>query len=282
MLNTFSYGGINSATFGITYDTEFHSILPEQRRYIKEVTGMDGVIDYGIGGYGVRIIVLKLYFNGDFEVLRTNRENIIAWLASTNGEAKQLIFDNEPTKYYMAKIYSAISFDIDSQSRELGSITIECNPPWQYENGILLTPSEIAWVNADYVEGNQYVKELNSTSGNTLRITNTGTVDTKPIIKLIGFIPAGFRISVPYGVGLLSMEFSAETRNDGIIIDCQNETVTRMSDGTNLFDIIVDDTDYYAIIQPGNVEITFGGASTINDYPSSCLVIVELNPQNLG
>ena len=77
---------------------------------------MDGVIDYGIGGYSVRIITSKVYFDGDYKDLRANRESIIAWLANAKGAAKQLSFEDEPNRYYMAKCYSAISFENTKRS----------------------------------------------------------------------------------------------------------------------------------------------------------------------
>jgi len=183
MPNTFSYGGVDSSTYGLTCDRETHFILPEQRKYVKEIPGMDGVVDLGIGGYGVRVMTVDVYFDGDYALLRANRENIIAWLANSAGVAKQLTFSDQPNKYYMAKTYAALNF-ANTSDRKIGAIQFECNPPWQYENGILLTPAEIAWNTTDMVVGNQYIK--NFTASGSVRLTNTGTMAVKPVIKLVG------------------------------------------------------------------------------------------------
>ena len=158
-INEFSYGGIESGTYYLTCDRETHYMLPEQRKYVQEVPGFDGVVDYAIGGYGVRVMTDTIYFDGDYAFLRANRENIIAWLANIKGESKMLVYGDEPDRYYMAKCYAAIDFE-NTSDRKIGSIQWECNPPWQYENGILLTPSEIIWNTSDNLESNQYMKKL--------------------------------------------------------------------------------------------------------------------------
>ena len=164
----FRFGDIESCTFNITLDAENHFILPAMETYTKAIPGMDGVVDFGIGGYGARTISFDIYFDGDFATLRANREAIIAWLYSNAGEYKQLEFGNESGKYYMAKITSALDFS-NSDDHKIGKLQFFCNPPWQYEDGILLTPAEIAWNTADLVDDNQYVKSF--TASGSIRLT---------------------------------------------------------------------------------------------------------------
>ena len=62
---------------------------------MREIIGVDGVADFGIGGYGVRVITLPIYFDGSYADLRKNRENIAAWLCN-DGTAKKLILGTSP------------------------------------------------------------------------------------------------------------------------------------------------------------------------------------------
>lgn len=274
MYNTFSYGRIDSSTFGLTCDRETHSILPEQRKYVQEIPGLDGAVDFGIGGYSTRVMTVDVYFTGDYADLRANREKIIAWLANSNGSPKELIFGNDPDRYYMAKIYAALDFK-NTPEHNIGSIQFECNPPWQYQNGILLTPDEIAWNTQDNLEGVQWMKEF--TAPDSLRLTNAGTLSVKPKIKLFNNIPSGLILT--YGDN--KWQYNAALQHDGILIDCAAETVTRMSDGVNLFLNVDQINDAFFQIKPGQAEITVT-ASDLGGWPDSLILTVEFTPQEMS
>lgn len=264
--NEFSYGGIESGIFNITCDTERHYILPEKRRYVQEVIGYDGVIDFEIPGYGTRVITLPLYFEGDYKELRSNREKIIAWLYN-DGNPKKLVFGNAPDRYYLAKVYSACDFD-NAKDKHIGDVQFECNPPWQIlEDGTILSPEQITWLDCK-TDINQFIKEFNRNG--TMRFVNSG-LPSKPIIKIIG--------NIKYGVLLTykeqSLRINANEVFDGIIIDCQNETVMRMSDGENLYSYIDDEYADFFEFESGNISL---GISKLNlgEYPESLTVIVEM------
>lgn len=269
-INELSYGGIESSIFNITCDRETHYILPEQRKYTKDIPGIDGTIDFGIGGYGVRIIPVDIYFNGDFADLRAFREQIIAWLSNTLGQPKQLAFGDEPGKYYMAKVYAAFNF-MNSPDHKIGSIQFECNPPWQYQDGILLTPDQITWNTQDGMDENQYRKEF--TANGSIRFTNTGTMPVKPKIKLIGNIPSGLLL----GYNGFQWQLNTAIEFDGVMIDCNAETVTKMSDGSNLFGSVDVNKDAYFEIAPGQAEITLTASGTF-DFT----MLIEFTSQNMG
>jgi len=275
MYNCFTYGGVHSSTYGISCNRETHSLLPELRKYTTEVVGKDGEIDFKIGGYGPRAISLELYYKGDYANLRASREQIIAWLSSNKGESKQLAFDDQPDRYYLAKIYSAIDLINDPTSDSIGTIVFICNPPWQYKNGILLTPEEIVWNTIDSVDGNQYIKRF--TESGTVRLTNTGSLPVKPVIKLFGHIPSGTKLTY----GAFTWQYDAEVLYDGIIIDCNNETVTLASDGSNIFSNVNRTYDDYFELASGQIEITVT-ATGLSTWPNSLDVIIQFNPINLG
>ena len=264
--NEFSYGGIESGTFGISCDTESHYILPEKRKYVQEIVGYDGVVDYGIPGYNTRIITLPIYFDGDYKDLRKNREKIIAWFYN-DGTPKKLIFGNAPDRYYLAKVYVAFDFD-NAKNRHIGDIQFECNPPWQYlSDGTVLDPEHITWLNCE-TDINQFIKEFSSDG--VMRFVNKG-LPTKPLIKIIGNIKNGMQLT--YKDQTLKINTSAAF--DGIAVDCNNETITRLSDGENLYSYIDPEHDCFFEFAQGDISLGFSQAD-LDEFPGSVTVIVEM------
>ena len=262
------YGEIESGLFGLKVGTEVHSILPEKRKCVQEIIGIDGVVDFGIGGYGVRVITLPVYYDGNYAVLRENREKIIAWLYD-DGKPKKLILGTQPDRYYMAKVYAALEFE-NTSDRHIGDIQFECNPPWQYlSDGTLLTPEEMIYINCD-IDGGQFIKEFSSNG--SIKFYNTGTQSVKPIIKLIGCNKNG--VTLTYGSA--SFKLNTEVGYDGIMIDCAAETVARMSDGSNLYEYIDSEQDDFFELLPGQCEIGFSEPN-IDEYPDSVTMIVQFN-----
>lgn len=264
----FKYGDILSSSFNLYYENNIHSILPEKRKCVQEILGIDGVVDFGIGGYGVRVITLPIYFDGNYADLRKNREKIIAWLYD-DGKPKKLILGSQPDRYYMAKVYAALEFE-NTSDRHIGDIQFECNPPWQYlSDGTLLTPEEMIYINCD-IDGGQFIKEF--TANGSIRFYNTGTQPVKPVVKLIGCNKNG--ITLTYGESVFRL--NTEVGYDGILIDCANETVTRMSDGSSLYEYIDSARGDFFELLPGKCEIGFS-ESGIGEYPESVVMIVQFN-----
>lgn len=271
--NEFKYGDIESGTFGLSCGTEIHSLLPEKRKYVQEIPGLDGVADFGISGYAARIITKPIYFTGPYAELRRNRENIIAWLYN-DGTPKKLIFGNEPDRYYMAKVYAALEFE-NTSDRHIGDIQFECNPPWQYlSDGTLLTPEEMTYVNC-IIDGQQYIKEF-SGSG-SVKFYNKGTAPVKPIIKIIGRVKSDFMLTY----GTESLKINTDVGFEGVKIDCAKETVTQMSDNSSLYSSLDPDTADFFELSPGKCEISVSGGS-LGAYPDSVTVIIEFNAITLG
>lgn len=265
LINEISFGGVLSSEFGLTVGTETHFILPTLRASTQEVLGRDGLIDFGIGGYGVRVITLPIYFDGDYAELRANTDRIAAWLA-TRKEPKKLMLGWEPDRYYLARVYSGLEFGVTS-NRHVGDIVFECNPPWKFLlDGTELTPEQLTFVNCG-TDTNQYIMEF--TSSGTMRLVNRGSMTVKPVIKLYGYIKSGLTLTC----GADTFTFSRDCLFDGIAVDCKNETVSRMSDGVNMTEYISTDSEFLSL-PPGNVEIDIAQPS-IGEWERSVFMIVE-------
>ena len=264
-INQFSYGGVCSGEFMISCGTERHSILPTKRKYVQEIIGVDGVADYGIKGYDVRVITLPIYYDGPYHRLRADREKIAAWLHN-DGKPKKLIFGSEPDRYYLAKIYAALDFNVTSD-RYIGDIQFECNPPWLYlTDGTQLTPEEIVWLNCS-AENNQFIKEF--TQSGSIRFYNKGN-PARPIIKVIGRIRSGLELRYKDE----SITLNTDLFHDGFAVDCNAETVTRLSDGASLYEYLSPDDNFFEI-DSGKAEISLS-MPDIGPYPNEITVFIEM------
>ena len=102
----FEFGGVHSAELGITRvsggDRYSENLHPEIKDITAEVPGMDGQYYFG-SNYGTRAFDVEFAFDSlteyEFRRLRT---------VFGTKEIKQLIFDERPYKYYMAKIENPI------------------------------------------------------------------------------------------------------------------------------------------------------------------------------
>ena len=266
-VNEFSFGGIESSRFYITCDTETHFILPEQRQYVTEIPGADGYHDFGIRSYGTRVITKTIYFDGDYAFLRANEDQIAAWLAN-DGEYKKLIFGDRPDRFYMAKVVAALDLT-NAKNRKIGSIQFVCNPPWAYSNeGLALTPEYYKLINSA-TDNTQFVLEIDN-SPTVMRIYNVGS-NVKPVIKLIGYNPNQVQLSV--GEQMISFGGTTDTF-DGFVIDCESETVVRMSDGEDVYSLM---TGEFITLPHGYSEIIFSSAGA-GQFPQSLTVIIEFTP----
>lgn len=262
------YNGIDSRTFGLYFELNSISILPSARECVQEIPLLDGVVDYNIGGYDRRIIRTTAIFPDLLSKMRANQDKIEAWLGNS-GTPKKLILGNRPDRYYMAKITSALDFDLKSD-RRLGEVEFVCNPPWCFlKDGTLLTPEQINWVNSESTE-NQFIKEFNEDG--VIRFINKGNIAVKPVIKVLGNVRSGLQLTYKNE----SLKINCDCIFDGIEIDCFNETVKRISDGLNLSSYLDSEYNSFLAIESGNAEIEVTSPN-INEYPESITVIIEFN-----
>jgi predicted phage tail component-like protein len=271
LIGGFTYGGIHSSYFDLSCDTETHSLLPEQQKYVKQISGFDGVIDFGIGGYGVRVITTDIYFDGTYDELRLNTDNIVAWLSNICGQSKQLSFDDTSDRYYMAKVYSSISF-VNTQDRKIGQIQFECNPPWAKLNGVYLTPANLLYNTATLdSDGLTYVQDF-STNGD-MKFVVTGNKTVKPMIKIIGYIP----VNTTLVYNGHSFKILQAVLWDTISIDCDAMTVTKLSDNSNFLPYLDPTKMDFFDLWTGNTIINISGVA--GAFPNNLAVAVTLSPQ---
>lgn len=105
-------------------------LLPAKRNSEVVVPGHNGSYDFSDDSPYENIIipVVIQYISDTFSDLRSRARNIAAWLGQTS--YKPLIFTDEPDKYYLAKIYDAISVEkiVNLNPGETATVNFECCP----------------------------------------------------------------------------------------------------------------------------------------------------------
>ena len=124
---TVGFNALDSyANFKIIAKSVDRPILPSMRKREMVIPGKQGVYDFGLNTYDNRIISVAIQYVGtSFNDLRLRARGIAAWLSQTS--YKELIFSDEPDKYYLAKIYDPVGLE---NFFRLGKATIhfECQP----------------------------------------------------------------------------------------------------------------------------------------------------------
>ena len=123
----FEYNGTHSYdVYGIYTKSSNRPILPALRKREIMISGKHGTYDFGGNTYDNRIVSVDIaYIRDTLNEFRLHARDIAAWLSQTS--YKELIFDDEPDKYYLAKIYNDIGLET---LYTLGEATIqfECQP----------------------------------------------------------------------------------------------------------------------------------------------------------
>ena len=122
----FTFKEIHSSTYGIIAKSSDRPLMPELRKRKIIVPDRNGSFDYGGNKFSDRTITINIkYIAGSLSDLRAQSREIGAWLYTEQEE--QLIFDDEPTKYYLARLYSQIGLTNFIKIGE-ANLVFECQP----------------------------------------------------------------------------------------------------------------------------------------------------------
>lgn len=105
---SFTFNGKNSKDFGVYALALDRTLLPELNNYNITIPGKDGVYEVDTQTYKNRIIPVQLGLLGNYteSELRNKSREVAYWLSQKGN----LIFDDEPDKYYYGRIYNAVNF----------------------------------------------------------------------------------------------------------------------------------------------------------------------------
>jgi len=245
----FSYNGISSSIYGIVAKSANRPLLPLLRKRELVIPGKHGVYEFADETFDKRIIEVQLKYVGtSFAELRTRARQIAYWLSGYGG-TKNLIFDDETERWYVAKIYNEIGLQ---NLFTIGECTIqfECEPfayatlyeydeTFLYDTGEtydsgLIYPNQRSYgsyflapffsVNAKDWCGFQWAYSLHMTS-----LYNHATIETPFAINIFGAVE---NPQIVQEGTTATLTISANlTAGSTMIIDSDNMTVTL--NGTN-------------------------------------------------
>ena len=274
MIYGLTFKGLHSYTaFKLIMLSDNRQVLSDVTRQTKQIPGY-GTVDFGNDTYNEKALSVRLtYVAASLEALQTQAEQIGGWLFN-DGKYYDLIFDDAPNRKFKAKVTGKINL---KQSGKIGELSVEfiCNPsyPFALDNSPV-SPADVAerllWDTAT-LDGIQYLQTFSAYGD--MRFTVGGTMPVKPIIEIIGYIPAGFTLI--YGDFL--WQTTQDILYDSIIIDCNAQTVLRGSDGVNLFPIVAGNYDDYFELQTGQQKIGISGVE--GAFPYNLSVSVQFTPQ---
>lgn len=122
----FSFNGTPSSDYGIIMKSKNRPVMPQMRQTYETVFGRDGTYDFSDGTVEDRIIEVECSFiSASVSSLRQTLRNISSWLHEK--DKKQLIFNDDSSFYYMARVANQIDFE---QTATMGTFTIifRCEP----------------------------------------------------------------------------------------------------------------------------------------------------------
>jgi predicted phage tail component-like protein len=220
-MNKIIFKGIDSNTIKGLIISELPPITKAQMRVLETVIdGVDGSIIEELG-YEAYDKEIKIGLKGDFDI-----DEVIEYF---NGEGN-IVFSNEPDKYYKVKIIDQIDYERLIRFRT-ATIRFRTQP-------------------FKYLYGETYQKFENPTG--TLVAINEGTVNSKPIITIVGTGTVEFKLE---GIAIFSYTFP-QNENE-VIIDSEKQDAYL---GTVLKNRNM--TGEFPIFKKGKNTITLSGAVT--------------------
>lgn len=234
----FIFNGSHSNSFGVVAKSKNRQVLPAANDVYLQIPSRDG--SYLIAGeLSDRIIELECGLDGvTLEDLRIKMRAIAAWL--NTGARVQLIFDDEPDKYYLAKLNGSIDL---SQKFVLGefSLSFKCEP-YAYA----LTP------------------KIQTVIDGAITVTNAGTTPAYPKYTVI-FTAAATEYKLTLGSNYVHV-----IRNfaigDSLVIDCALNKIT-VNNGNTMANLDLG-SRFFALPVGGStvVRLPVGGAQVTVNY----------------
>lgn len=267
MMGAFTFDGKSSLDFALVCKTIARPLIPPVKFRRVEYGTRSGAYDLPSTNYELRTVSVKLQYIGtkqeeistagqiltnannpnhllkdglvsSYFEMRTRAREIAYWLCKPDW--KQLTFDDEPGRYYLAKVDGEVAMD-----------ELEQNPLGGAEVNFICQPFAYA----------DTVTSINRSGSTTFSVNNIGTCS----IGSNSPIGSQFTISIQNGSGLAVISLNGRTLTTNyptnIVIDnvlCEAKTTA----GDNLFSsLVAGSIDKFLELIPGNNSITISGLS---------------------
>lgn len=240
MIGSFSFNSVESSAYSLVCKSVKRPLLPAAKVNRIEIPGASGAYDFDDDSYELRSVTMQIaYIGTSYEELRTRARQIAAWLA--NNTWNRLIINDEPDKYYLAKVTS----EIDLQSLwESGTadITFDCQP-FAYSLDELTFIFEVTGT-----------KACSFTNPGTRKIDFRSPQGSKFIISVMGSWA-----SLNFALNGQSLTYS-QSGNSNAVVQIDNIDMSVIQNGGNSFDKLDGDIDTFLSIIPGDNVLTVGGS----------------------
>jgi predicted phage tail component-like protein len=237
MIGAFNFNNVESSVYSLVCKSIKRPLLPAVKVRRIEPVGVSGVYDSDENEYSMRSVIMSIAYVGtDYTELRTRARSIAAWL-SVGGWSK-LIINDEPDKYYLAKVTSELDLKNLWESGTV-EITFDCQP-------FAYSVTEVS-------------ESVALTAPGTKTFTNLGT-------RLINRkSPQGskFKIEVAGAWTTLTLAMNGKTLNypdagtGTLVID--NVEMEAYLGTVNKYGVVTGDVDTFLSLVPGSNTLTIGG-----------------------
>lgn len=235
-------------------------MLPTIRPRTVQIYGKSGVIDYGGGDYNTRQITMHIaYIGKNYTELRHRAREIAAWL--TSKQWARLIINDEPDKYYLARVINGINLDA-MQRLGQADITFECQP---FAYMCTSTGSDPTWDEADF----PWITDIPWNMVQSYQFSATGTTNytfEHPGTQEIGCnSPQGSKFDIIVSGSWTTLELTLNgktleyTESGSGLLVINNVDMEVKLDGANKLSKLDGDVDSFLSVVPGENTIEISG-----------------------
>lgn len=257
-----TFNNIHSSQFNAYLKSKNRMTLPARRKREIAIPGKDGTYDFGGNTFDNKVIEVQLTLNeNSLYELRRKARQIAAWLSTS--VRQPLIFDDEPDKYYLAKVYDSISPE-EIADTGIVSVKFECEP---FAYLLVSTAEEITWGSniswgSDVTWGNSSNYTFSISSPKEIMVDNPGTYKLRPVIVITGSFS-----SISISVNGKTFNYTEAVSNETVTINNAKYTVKKGS--VNKLNISAGD---FLELNPGENDITVSGADL------NCTITIDFKP----
>lgn len=237
MIGAFNFNNIESSAYSLVCKSVKRPLLPAVKVRRIEPVGVSGVYDFDENEYAMRTVNMGVAYVGtDYTELRTRARSIAAWLSV--GAWSKLIINDEPDKYYLAKVTDEINLK-GLWEAGIAEITFDCQP-------FAYSVTEV-------------VESVVLAAPGTKAFTNLGT----RVINRKSPQGSKFTIEVAGSWTTLSLAMNGKTLNypvagtGTLVVD--NVEMEAYLDAVNKYGVVTGDVDTFLSLIPGANTLTVGG-----------------------
>jgi predicted phage tail component-like protein len=129
MIGAFKFNGVESSSFNLICKSVKRPLLPAAKPKRLDPPNLSGVYNFPGLEYSTRELSMRIVYLGtSFSELRTRARDIAAWLSVREPNSwGELIINDEPDKYYLARVEDEIDLSTMFEAGE-AEIKFECQP----------------------------------------------------------------------------------------------------------------------------------------------------------